>query len=248
MIEPNRLSVPGEAAARGRVEALFQAIDRLNGADLAGVVVSARDGEPRTSLLAELEARAAERGRTRLLDEARGAVRDTVLTRISSEWPAGTYTARPRATARAEDQVALVAALEDAAAVAVMEDALDPGTAAWLGEPGWTVLGLESPLGAASARTDEIDPSRPGTTGRHLAWEPSPDDWQEAAIGETAVDRHVSPAGTRGLRVAFFGLAGVGGVLGAITWGVATDQLPLAALIAAAVAAVCWTMATYRAA
>jgi hypothetical protein len=48
------------------------------------------------------------------------------------------------------------------------------------------------------------------------------------------------------MRIAFFGVVGVAGVAAALGWGAATDQLPLGALIAAAVAALCWTLATWR--
>ena len=76
---------PGE-----RVEAVFEAIDRLSGADLAGIALTRPDDDRHDALVAELEARAAERGRTPLVEEAREAVRNGVAVRIASEWPAGT--------------------------------------------------------------------------------------------------------------------------------------------------------------
>ena len=43
MIQPNRLSVPGEAAARQRVEVVFEAIDGIPTDRLHGVALSPRD-------------------------------------------------------------------------------------------------------------------------------------------------------------------------------------------------------------
>ena len=87
---------------------MFEAIDRLSGADLAGIAITRPDDDRHDALLAELEARAAERGRMPLVEEAREAVRNGVAVRIASEWPAGTYGFRSRINARPEDTVALL--------------------------------------------------------------------------------------------------------------------------------------------
>ncbi len=243
------LSVPGEHAARTRVEAVFEAIDRLTGADLAGMALTRPDDDEHDALLAELEARAAERGRMPLVEEARAAVRDAVVARIASEWPAGTYGFQMRANIRPERQVAMVAALEDAVSVAVMEDALDPLTADRLAEPGRMLLGLPELVRERSASLGE-HPMATGApapaTRLRPTWEPSAEDWAAADARDGGVDHRQSPPGTRGMRIAFFGFVGAGGVIGGIAWGLASGQLLLGVLIATAVVAVCLTFATWR--
>ena len=82
MIEPNRLSVPGEAAARQRVEVVFEAIDRIPTDRLHGVALSPR--EDRDRLVETLEGAVAAAGRGALLDEARDSVRNALR---PSAWP-----------------------------------------------------------------------------------------------------------------------------------------------------------------
>ena len=249
MIEPNRLWAPGEPAARRRVEAVFEAIDRLSGADLAGIALARPDDDRHDALLAELEADAAARGRMPLVEEARAAVRNGVATRIASEWPPGTYGFRSHTNARPDDTVALLQALEDTVSVAVMEDVLDQGVADQLAEPGRRLLGLEPLVGARPrAGGERRAPARPSppSGARARAWEPSAEDWLAAGTGARGVDHRASPPGTRGMRIAFFAVAGVCGAIGGVGWGIASGQTLLGVLVAAAVVAVCWTFATWR--
>ncbi len=249
-IQPNVLSIPGEHAARRRVEAVFEAIDRLSGADLAGIAITRPDDDRHDALLAGLEARAAERGRMPLVEEARAAVRNGVVVRIASEWPAGTYGFRSRINARPGDTVALLQALEDTVSVAVMEDALDQGIADELAEPGRRLLGFEPLVDSRHAARGERHPAArpsPPPSARTRAWEPSDDDWAVAGMGDRGVDHRTSPPGTRGMRIAFFGVVGVVGAIAGVGWGFASEQLLLGILVAAAVVAVCWTFATWRA-
>ena len=250
MIEPNRLWAPGEHAARRHVEAVFEAIDRLSGADLAGIAITRPDDDRHDALLAELEARAAERGRMPLVEQARAAVRNAVAVRIASEWPAGTYGFRSRINARPGDTVALLQALEDTVSVAVMEDALDHGVADELAEPGRRLLGLEPLVDARHTARGERHPAAgpsPIASARTRAWEPSADDWAAAGTGDRRVGHRTSPPGTRGMRIVFFGVVGAVGTIAGVGWGFASGQLLLGILVAAAVVAVCWTFATWRA-
>ena len=68
MIEPNRISLPGEAAARERVEVVFAAIDRMTPERLHGMVLSPRDGDERDRLVGTLEGAVAAAGRVELLE------------------------------------------------------------------------------------------------------------------------------------------------------------------------------------
>ena len=127
MIQPNRLSVPGEAAARQRVEVVFEAIDGIPTDRLHGVALSPR--EDRDRLVETLEGAVAAAGRGALLDEARDSVRNALSQRLAAVFPAGNAGLTLHATGRAADQVELVAAIDDAVAVAVAEDLLDPADA-----------------------------------------------------------------------------------------------------------------------
>lgn len=235
MITPNRLSAPGERAARERVEALYARVDELGPADIAGLVIRPRDPDERENLLDGLERAAHARGLGPLLVESRRTVREALLARFAAELPPGTFGVSVPFGSRPEDRVALVAAVEDAVAVAVAQDAIDPDDAATLADPGRRILGLPT---LAAPGVDAGD-HRP-------AWEPTSDDWAEAAVGGAAVDHGVSPPGTRALRALFCGAAAVVGVPLAIAWGLAEGAPLLGVLGAAAVLAVCWTLATWR--
>ncbi len=253
MIEPNRLSPPGEAAARARVEAVFARIDELSPAELDLVVIRPPDPDTRDPLIEELESAADRHGRGELLDEARDAVRDNVFRRISTRFPSDRITGGPRPSGSTEDLAGLVVVLQDLVAVAATEDLIDPPTARALAGPGRTLLGLP---GEPEATTPTDDPRRePATPSDGLArpapagtpaWAPTRSDWAAADRGETSVDRDAEMPGVRGLRMAFFGVVGVAGALAALVAGIADGQPVLGALGAMAVAAVCWTLATFR--
>ena len=49
------------------------------------------------------------------------------------------------------------------------------------------------------------------------------------------------------MRIVFFGVVGAVGTIAGVGWGFASGQLLLGILVAAAVVAVCWTFATWRA-
>ena len=162
MIQPNRLSVPGEAAARQRVEVVFEAIDGIPTDRLHGVALSPR--EDRDRLVETLEGAVAAAGRGALLDEARDSVRNALSQRLAVVFPAGNAGLTLHATGRAADQVELVAAIDDAVAVAVAEDLLDPADARALSEPGRALLGLP-PVGEEVAEPSPATRSRPPRLG-----------------------------------------------------------------------------------
>jgi hypothetical protein len=117
-----------DAAAMARLQALFVRLDRLTVDDLGRIALSARDEERQAALRAEASRAAAASGRTALLVEAVEAARETVLRRFGE----GIY--RPTfaglnwgiSMGPAESRIAIVEAIEDAAAAAVVQDVLDP--------------------------------------------------------------------------------------------------------------------------
>ena len=240
MNEPNRLSVPGERAARQRLEDVFARVDELGPLDLANLGVPLRDPERRDALLADLRRAVQARGLGSLLDQARTAVHDALLARTSSEFPAGTYSVTIRGSARVEDQVALMNAIEDVVAVAVAEDVIEADVARSLAEPGRAILGLP-PLRLAGAADDP-----PPGADADPPWAPSARDWEEAAREAAPVERGALLPGVRGMWIAFLAIAAVTGVIAALGWGVTAGEPLVGALIAVAVVAVCWTLATFR--
>ena len=217
-IELNRLSVPGEQAARERVEALFAEIDRLGPHELSMTAIPRRDRESREIQLAELERVADRNGRGALLDEARERVRDALLARVAEPLVPRSLFAAAGRVGRAEDMVEIVEAIEDAVSVAVVEDRLEPGTAHRLAQAGLRVLGLPTP---ADAPVDPgpADPAEGAEPGRAAAWEPSAQDWAAAVAGETAIERDADPMpDPHPLRAIFLGVAAVIATLAAIAW------------------------------
>lgn len=239
MIEANRLSVPGEHGARTRVEAVYAAADRLTPDDLQLLPVPPRDLEEREVLLADLERVTDARGRGALLDEARGWLRDALLTRVVSRYRPESGVAAQPAGGSAEDQARIFMALEDAVSVAVAVDLLEPEAAAILGNPGRRILGLEPLPGPGEAGA-----VRPPVAG--APWAPSARDWSEADRGAAVIDADAPLPGVRAFRVLPFGLLAILGVVTALAWGFSQDEPSLGALAALAVVVVAWTFATFR--
>ncbi|MHB8890739.1 MAG: hypothetical protein ACYC65_01700 [Candidatus Limnocylindrales bacterium] len=236
MIEPNRLSAPGERAAHARVEAVFAAADRLSPEDLQLRAVPRRDPEEREILLADLERVADRHGRGALLDEARDWLREALLTRAIARLTSESGFPGRVGGGRPADQAAILLAIEDAVSVAVVEDLLEAGSAATLADPGRGLLGLAPLAGSAAVAAGDDGP----------AWEPSTADWAAAAAGDTRTASRYSPPGTRGMRAVFFGAIAVSGSVAAIAWGLTEGSIWLGGLLAVAVVALCWTFATWR--
>jgi len=241
-----RLSAPGEHAARARVETIFAAVDRLSAVDIYELAAPSIDRDDRDVRMAELERLADGAGRGDLLDDACEALTNAFVTRLSSirTYQYGMVTA---GTARAEDQVMIVTVLRDLVAVAVMQDRLEPDDARALAGPGIQLLAsrldvLDDPSLADLATP--LDQTAPPLVGA-----PTEEEWAaaeaQARQGEVIEQDRYSPPGTHALRRGFFALIGVVGVAGALVYGYAAQTLPAALLVAGAVAAVCWTFATW---
>ena len=237
MVEPNRLTDPAERAARERVEVVFAAVDAYAPGQLSDLIIGARDPEERDRLLGILDDAVAAHGRDDLLDEACDAVRDAFNARINQANLAGPHGFTTISASRAEDRVEVIAAIEDAVAVAVAEDLLEPRVARALAEPGRALLGLE-PLGDAG---DEPLPAR----AAHRDWEPTADEWRDAAQ-EAEVDPSARLPGSHAQRYIFVGSLALVGVPAAIAGGIANGSPLIGILAAIAIGAVCWTLLGYR--
>jgi hypothetical protein len=223
------------------VEAVFERLDEWGPQDLVRIAPGPRDADALVAGRREVERVARLYGRGQLVDEARDAIREALAARATGEL-VGVMGTRVVSGGRPEDLAGLIAALGDTVAVAVVEDVLAPDVAIALAEPGRAILGLppirQSPAAPGpGARTDSPAIRR---------WEPSDQDWSAADGDRWAPGEDNLLPGVRGLWVAFVALFGVGGVVGAVVWGLATDAPWLGALGAVAIVAVAWTLATYR--
>jgi hypothetical protein len=164
----------GDARARVRLEALFEGFDRLTPDELARIGLRRDHGQARRSQLDAVEAAAAAHGRTALLEEARTSARDTVLNRYSAGGLHPTWVGLNwgLSQGRIEDRVAIVEALEDAAAVAVVADVVDPDVADALSLDAEHLVGLAAGEANEGALSRAVEPPPAGyhdTAGRKVA-------------------------------------------------------------------------------
>ena len=232
MIEPNRLSVPGERAALARVEAIVERIDERRVELFAPSRQDLLDPDEHAQLVGELEAEAGRCGRRELLDDVRGRVRDALLTRLASPMRFDPVGRSPMTPTRPDDAALMVMTVTDAVAVAVMEDCIPSDTAERLSTPGRVLLGLP-PLG---------EPGGPGADER--VPEPSAEDWAVARAGDMQAGGY-SPVPV-GLRVALATIAACTLGPAAVVVGVAVGQTGVGILAGLAVVAVCWLLATHH--
>lgn len=245
-----RLSSPGEHAARARVEAVYRAVDRLSPSDLNEIPVPPVDLDDRDARIEALERLADGAGRRPLLDDARAALANAILARFADIRPYP-YGINPTGSARVEDQAAVVTALRDLVAVAVMQDRLEPEDARALARPGLHLLGSRVAILDDHAWADLArDAEAPDGTVATLAGAPTEADWA-AAAEQARTDRVAAlqdgyvPPGTRIMRRGLVGVVAAAGVIGAVAWGLAEDDFLLGLLVAAAVVALGWTFATW---
>ncbi|HEY3335011.1 MAG TPA: hypothetical protein VGK16_07200 [Candidatus Limnocylindrales bacterium] len=242
-----RLSSPGEHAARARVEAVYEAVDRLSASDLNEIPAPPFGATGREGRLDELERLADGSGRRPLLDEARDALANAILARFAGIRPYP-YSINPTGAARVEDQAVIIAVLRDLVAVAVMQDRLEPEDARALARPGLRMLGSRASVLDDRAWEDLLGPADAAAAVPEGA--PREEDWVAADEAARVAGRDpgldgYAPPGTRLMRRAFFGVVAVVGVVGAVAWGFGERNLPVALLAAGAVLALCWTFATW---
>lgn len=165
-----------EAAARERLEHLFEGFDRLTPDELGRIGLRPQDEEARERLLDAVDEAATRTGLTELVDEARELARETVLRRYAAGTLHPTWIALNWGVSQGtvEDRVAIVEALADAAAATVLEDALDPEIAAALALDAEHLVGLaagsasDGALARVTQRPDdpELGQSRTGRWAR----------------------------------------------------------------------------------
>ncbi len=234
MIEANRLSNPGERAALVRVEAIAARADGLQVELFAPSGLALLDPDERARLVAEVKAEADRTGRRQLLDEVCGRVSGTLQARLSRPVRSGPVGLLSLTPGRPDDEAALITIVTDAIAVAVMEDRLQPVTAARLSAPGRTLLGLPllGGLGGPSAASPLDVP------------EPSPQDWADAAAGGARAGVYTPfPVGHR-VALATIVACTAGPI--ALFIGAGVGQTGAGILAGLAVVALCWLAATYR--
>lgn len=165
-----------DKAALERVERLFAEFDRLTPDELGRIGLLAADEDEHERLLDAVDEAAARTGRMALVDQVRLLARETVLRRYATGTLHPTWIALNWGVSQGtiEDRVAIVEALTDAAAAAVVEDALDPEIAAALALDAQHVLGLaagsasDGSLARVIQRPDdpELGPSKTGRWAR----------------------------------------------------------------------------------
>ncbi len=136
----------GERAARERLETLFRAVDRLTQSDLARIGFRAAPEDERESLLEAIDEAAERTGRVALVHEARKAAFEAVMGRYASGMFQPTFVGLNWGLSQGtvEDRVAIAEAFADAAAAAVVEDALDPEIAAALALDAAAIIDMAS--------------------------------------------------------------------------------------------------------
>lgn len=161
----------GEAAARARVDALFERFIRLTPPALAHIGLQRPDPAQHRARLQAVEAAADASGRSVLLGEARAAARELVLGRngegtLNPTWVGLNWVV---SEGSAEDRAAVSLALSDAASAAVVEDLVAPGLVEALSVDAEHVLGMaggDAYEGALSRASQPPAPDLPDPPGR----------------------------------------------------------------------------------
>ena len=238
MIRPNELARPGEREAYARVAALFERLDGYSAAELSMIPVGQLDAEARDELRADVERLAGRLGRRALMDDALEHGREALLTRFVAEFRGKTGGSSPSRDPR--NEAAVLRAVSDAIAVAVVEDQLPTSDAEALAGPARTLFGD----GVEDVSIDEdLAQSEGVDRGPDLpAGAPTARDWAEADHGATVIDPAASRDGRRARTRVVGGVAGIGLALVVAGVGFASGQpiLGLAGLLALAAAA--WSL------
>jgi hypothetical protein len=154
----------GEAEARARVDALFTRVNDLTPTDLAHIGLRRGDPEERRSALDAVDEAARASGRGVLVGEAREEAKQVVLHRFDEAAMSPTWLgpAWGVSTGTAEDRVAILGALSDAAAAAVVADLVAPEVVEALSVDAEHVLGLADGEAFEGAMSRGIEPPPPG--------------------------------------------------------------------------------------
>ncbi len=142
----DRPAPAGEAEARTRLQALFAGLDRLTPYELERAGLRRWDDDARQALLRTVDEAARSGDRTALLYETRNEAREAVLRRYSEGGLHPTWVGLNWGISqgRIEDRVAIVEALQDAAAAAVVADLVQPEVVDALGLDAALLTGMAS--------------------------------------------------------------------------------------------------------
>jgi hypothetical protein len=153
------MDVDDDAAARGRLERLFADLDRLTPDELGRIGLRPAAPEERRELRAAVDEAARRTGRGALVEEARQSAVDAVLGRYAAGGLRPTFVGLNWGLSQGtvEDRVAIAEAVSDAAAAAVVEDALDPKVAAALALDARQVVGLAAGRAAEGSLSRALD-------------------------------------------------------------------------------------------
>jgi hypothetical protein len=168
------LGPEGEATARARVEALFEQFNALTPDELGHIGLRRAEPERRATLIEIVEDAARRADRGVLLGEAREQARNVVLGRYAegSLHPTWVGLNWGLSQGTTEDRVAIVEALADAAAAAVVEDLVGADVTETLSLDAEQVLGLAGGDASEGSLAHAIEPPPPGmadTRGRRTA-------------------------------------------------------------------------------
>lgn len=153
----------GEAAARARVDALFERFNDLTPTDLAHIGLVRQDDEQRRLQLEAVEQAARASGRSVLLGQARDEARAVVFHRFDEAAMSPTWLgpAWGVSTGGVEDRVAIVEALSDSAAAAVVADLVGPDVVRALSTDAEHLLGFADGEAFEGAMSRGIEPPPP---------------------------------------------------------------------------------------
>jgi hypothetical protein len=164
----------GESAARARLEALFTTFDRLTPDELGHIGLTRTDRAERIALLRAVEGAARRADRSVLLGEARTEAADLVMRRYAEGGLHATWVGLNWGLSQGTtgDRVAIVEALADAAAAAVVADLVDREVVESLALDAGHVLGLATGEASDGALAHATEPAAAGfrdTPGRRIA-------------------------------------------------------------------------------
>lgn len=150
----------GEIAARARLDALFATFNTLTPDELSHIGLRRDDGPERSGLLGIVETAARGADRSALLGEARAEARDVVMRRYASgslhpTWVGLNWGLSQGTT---QDRVAIVEALADAAAAAVVRDLVEKSVAEALSIDASHIVGLATGEASEGALAHAVAP------------------------------------------------------------------------------------------
>ena len=150
----------GEAGIRARVETLFAELDRLTPDEMARIGLERSDPVEHAELLRVVAVAARRSGRSALVAETRASARETMIRRFSSGGLQPTWVALNWGVSQgtADSRAALIGAVEDAVAAAVVADVADPEVVAALSLPASRLTSLSGARASGGSYATVVEP------------------------------------------------------------------------------------------